>query len=125
MHVTTITASIRLSQDTGNGWKSVELGAEATVDPGEDWHEAQLALYTELTTELRQVWRGAREALPPSAPDKQPAPRQAQTPPEPPAKDHWCEEHQTEYKRREGNGRVWYSHRVGFNGPWCNESDRS
>lgn len=33
---------------------------------------------------------------------------------------HYCEEHQTEFKRFEKDGRVWYSHKAP-DGKWCRE----
>jgi hypothetical protein len=45
MKVTTVTATLRFSQDSGKGaWKSLELGAEAQVAPNEEWAEAQAYL---------------------------------------------------------------------------------
>jgi hypothetical protein len=42
MQVTKVTAQVRYSQDTGKGaWKSLELGAEATIGPGESWRAAE------------------------------------------------------------------------------------
>jgi hypothetical protein len=36
--VTTISANLRFSKGIGHGaWKVIEIGAEASVDPREDW----------------------------------------------------------------------------------------
>jgi hypothetical protein len=57
MQVTTVTATVKYTQDTGRGaWKSVELGAEATVSPGESWRVAQAALYQDLGHQLKPLW---------------------------------------------------------------------
>jgi hypothetical protein len=57
MRVDRVTTNVRFSQDSGKGsWKSVELGAEATVDPEEDWALAQQGLYARLASQLREVW---------------------------------------------------------------------
>jgi len=54
MKVTTVTATIRYSQDTGHGaWKVIELGAEGSVDAREQWQAAQAFLYAELLLEER------------------------------------------------------------------------
>lgn len=47
--------------------------------------------------------------------------RQAQPNP-PPARTpvHYCQQHQSEYKRFEKDGRVWYSHKTS-DGKWCRE----
>ena len=53
MIVTTISATIRYSQDTGKGaWKVIELGAEASISDREFWKQAQSELYYPLT----QLW---------------------------------------------------------------------
>ena len=56
MKIDRITAQIKLSRDTGNGWKSIEIGAEATVDEREGWATALSQLYTELGRELKTLW---------------------------------------------------------------------
>ena len=49
MKVTTVSANIRYSKDTGQGaWKVIELGADATVDANETWQQAQASLYQQL-----------------------------------------------------------------------------
>jgi hypothetical protein len=125
MKVTTVSASVRYSQDTGKGaWKVVELGAEATLDPKETWTDAQATLYHELSCQLRTLWTNghkangeANHALGVSDPERN-EPGPTQTPPPPP--EHYCQQHQTEYKRYERDGRVWYSHKAP-DGKWCKE----
>jgi hypothetical protein len=56
MDVISIKAGIKYSKDTGNGWKTIELGAEATIDVEEDWVLAQEGLYSMLTRQLRTLW---------------------------------------------------------------------
>jgi hypothetical protein len=56
MEVTQVAANIRYSKDIGQGWKTIELGAEATVGPEEDWTICQTGLYALLTSQLRTVW---------------------------------------------------------------------
>ena len=56
MEVNKIAASIRFSKDIGGSWKSVELGAEATVSDREFWKQAQSELYYQLTDQLRTLW---------------------------------------------------------------------
>ncbi|MBM3941731.1 MAG: hypothetical protein FJ316_02180 [SAR202 cluster bacterium] len=104
MKVTTVSANIRYSRDMGQGaWKVVELGAEATLDAKDDWQTAQAGLYQQLGQQLRALWangHGKAQETPAEA---------AETPaqPEPPA--HFCQAHQTDFKRFEKDGRVWYS----------------
>ncbi len=41
MKVTTVTATIKYSKDTGKGaWKAAEIGVDATVDARETWQAA-------------------------------------------------------------------------------------
>jgi hypothetical protein len=56
MLIERVSASIRFSQDTGQGWKTIELGAEAHIEPAEDCALAQQGLYSLLATQLRQLW---------------------------------------------------------------------
>ena len=57
MIVTTISATIRYSQDTVKGaWKVIELGAEATISDREFWKQAQSELYYQLSDQLRTLW---------------------------------------------------------------------
>lgn len=113
MQVDRVKASVRYSRDTGNGWKTVELGAEASLGPQEEWQEAEAQLYTELSESLMSLWaRGTCES------------DQAGEPQEPEALAHWCQEHDQEFRRHErqtGKGlSVWYSHRMDGAG-WCRE----
>jgi hypothetical protein len=57
MRVTTVSAAIRFSKDTGQGWKTIDIGAEASLDPDDDWVVAQQGLYSQLTAQLRQLWQ--------------------------------------------------------------------
>jgi hypothetical protein len=52
---TQVSASIRFSKEVHEGWKSVELGAEASLDPGDDWQLAQQGLYAGLVAQLRTL----------------------------------------------------------------------
>ena len=120
MKVTTVSATIKYSLDTGHGWKAVELGAEATLDAKDSWQAAQHQLYGELSQQLQKMWangntaqNGSESATQPvSAPEPPPAPEQT---------EHWCHEHQTEFKKHERQGKVWYSHKAP-DGKWCREN---
>jgi hypothetical protein len=87
MKVQTITATIRYSQDTGKGaWKVLELGAEATIEPEEDWEEAQSRLYQDLGQQFRRIWgsNGASSNHAPDDPRIAVQPSKAQEPPRDP-----------------------------------------
>ena len=55
MKVEKVHATIKYSRDTGHGWKSLELGAEGSTDPRENWQAAQSYLYSELSKQLRSM----------------------------------------------------------------------
>ena len=127
MIVEKVSATVRYSQDTGKGaWKVIELGAEASVGDREHWKQAQSELYHQLGDQLRSLWAGNRSTNVAStavngqnsaetATEPSPAPEPTQS-----TRLHWCQAHDTEFKRRTKNGTVWYSHREGKS--WCNES---
>jgi len=113
MKIEKVSATIRYSQDTGKGaWKVIELGAEASIGQKDNWKQAQTELYYQLGDQLRALWanassNGAGAAV--NAPggakshgDEPAASEPAQTP-----RQHWCEQHQTEFKRRSKDGTVW------------------
>ena len=57
MKVEKVHAAIKFSQDTGHGaWKSIEIGAEATVDERERWAASLAHLYSDLSRELKTLW---------------------------------------------------------------------
>ena len=114
MKITTISANIRYSQDTGHGaWKVVELGAEATVGEREKWSDAQAELYHQLGQQLKALWSNGQK---PAESPVEAAAESALT--ETPA--HYCEEHQSEFKRYSRGENVWYSHKTA-DGKWCRE----
>jgi hypothetical protein len=123
--VTTVSASIKFSKDTGSGWKTLELGAEASLDSEDDWFLAQQGLYASLTAQLKSLW-SKNGIVMEHAPDD---PKTAIEPGSweeleqaPLPKDHLCAQHQTEFKKYEKDGWHWYSHPVkGESGSWCRE----
>lgn len=99
---------MRFSKAIGDGQhKTIELSAEAALDPKETWTEAQASLYQQLGQQIKALWNGGQASN-----------NGAQTQPSMP--DHYCNEHGTEFKRFEKEGRVWYSHK-GPDGKWCRE----
>ena len=105
MKVTTISASVRYSRAINTGeYKTIELCAEAALDPNEIWTEAQASLYAELGQQLKALWTVKANG--------QAANGGGQS-------EHYCQEHQAEFKRYEKEGRVWYAHKAGQK--WCKE----
>jgi hypothetical protein len=111
MNVTSVTANIKYSAEAKGAWRTIELGAEATIAPNEDWHTAQEQLYHQLGQQMRGLWANGNG-------------KPAQEPPTPetpaPKSNHWCEAHQMEFKKRNGKHGVFYSHKAP-DGSWCNE----
>ncbi len=115
MKVTTVSATVRYSKPLPDGaWKAVELSAEATIEPNETWIEAQTSLYTELGQQLRTLWTAKANGNGQSnnGSTKAKASTVGQS-------EHYCHEHQTDFKRYEKEGRVWYAHKAGSK--WCKE----
>ena len=113
MNVITISATIRYSKPLPDGaWKAVELSAEATLEPQEAWIEAQASLYQDLGQQLKALWtaNGNGQATNGSAKAENTTTEQT---------EHYCQEHQIEFKRYEKEGRMWYAHKAGQK--WCRE----
>ena len=103
MKITTISASVRYSKPLGDGsYKTVELGAEATLTGQDIWTEAQASLYQELGQQLKALWStnsngGASGGT----------------------SSHYCFEHGMNFQRYEKGSQVWYAHKQGQE--WCKE----
>jgi hypothetical protein len=119
MNVNNISVHIRYSKPLADGsYKTVELGAEGTLNPDEDYHDAQVALYHELGSTMKYVFSGNGAGKPQN--DREKPVETAPSQPEPQELDHFCRKHQTPFKKYTKDGRSWWSHRVGS--AWCRES---
>jgi hypothetical protein len=129
MNVNKVTATVRYSQDSGKGaWKSLELGAEASINEKEDWMKAQVALYGQLAQQFKALWAQNGTAAARDAPDGHqvlvPASNTQSSPNgSPQTLDHWCSEHNQEWKPKNGKYGTFFSHKVP-DGSWCNESNK-
>lgn len=57
MKVKKISANVRYSKAIRPGtYKTVELSAEASIDPKESWEDAQVELYHALGQQLKTLW---------------------------------------------------------------------
>ena len=121
MKVDRITANIRYSQDSGKGaWKALELAAEASVAPNENWRHAQSQLYVDLAQQFKELW-STNGAAPPAHQNGHQMDGAESAPVEQPEHpEHWCSPHNTEFTRQNKGQSVWYSHRLAEGG-WCNE----
>ena len=127
MKVEKVTATIRYSKDIGGAWKSIELGAEGSVEPRETWQQAQAYLYQQLGIQMKALWAQNGNAhgetlqgridAPPS--EIQSSPDVSQ-----PVREHWCSEHNQEFKARTGQYGEFWSHQIKGTRQWCNESKK-
>ena len=111
MKVEKVSATIRYSQDTGHGaWKVIELGAEASVSDREFWKQAQSELYYQLRDQLRTLWpNGSNNGT--TAISNGQGGAESRAVPDPPQtpRQHWCQTHNAEFKRRQKDGVLWYA----------------
>ena len=113
MRVTEVSTVVRYSAEAKGAWRSIEVGATATLTANDETLEAaQQELYHRLSRQLKTLWANGSSK----------ADTQEPTTPETPAPkaDHYCQEHQTEYQRFSKDGKVWYSHKAP-DGKWCRE----
>ena len=125
MKITNISANIRFSKALDDGsYKTIQLGAEATVKSQESWREAQSKLYEQLGQNLKRLWasRNGKERLETSkdtVKDQIPLSGQSRA-----SQEHFCVEHGVGFQRYEKNGNVWFSHKT-QDGSWCREKRKS
>jgi hypothetical protein len=115
MEVDRVKATLRYSAEAKGAWRSLEIGAEATVAPDEDWHTAQASLYHQLGQQLQALWDNRRADEAPEKPAE--TSEEANLPTRP---EHYCQQHQAEYRRYEKEGKVLWAHKAP-DGTWCRE----
>jgi hypothetical protein len=124
MQVNKVTATVKYTQDSGKGaWKSVEIGAEATVGPNESWRVAQANLYRDLGHQLKVLWaqNGGGHAQSPQEGHRPVLSVAGGTETQSPT-PNWCAEHHTEFKQFSKNGNSWFSHKTA-DGTWHNRGN--
>jgi hypothetical protein len=114
MRVTEVHTTMRYSSEAKGAWRSIEVGATATLTSSDETLESSMMeLYNRLASQLRVLWyKGNGSSKDAEGIDTQPVQTLAQP-------DHWCSEHDVQYKLHEKGGSTWYSHRQGT--AWCNE----
>lgn len=128
MEIDRIKINVRFSKNTKHGeYKTIEVGAEASIGPSENWEEASDELYNQLAKQLARSFNGPTEE--PSEEKTAPVedlPAKIDEESSPPESKHWCEEHQTNFEKREGLQKTWWSHKVkDGDGGWHKESDQN
>jgi hypothetical protein len=129
MRVTNVSASIRYSKPVGDGsFKTVEISADGTITPNENWQDAQFQLYDHLAGQLRLMWTKKSskttkiEATSTNGVDNTRTSLLGPNTPETSKKfEHYCDEHSVAFRRYEKNGHEWYSHKQD-EGTWCREN---
>jgi hypothetical protein len=111
MEVDRVTATLRYSAEAKGAWRSLEIGAEATVAPDEDWQSAQASLYQQ----LQALWDNRRADEVSEKPAVTSEEANLPTTPE-----HYCQQHQVAYRRYEKEGKVLWAHKAP-DGTWCRE----
>ncbi len=116
MKVDRISASVRKSMEipNGGGWRTVELGAEASLAPDDDWEECHGMLFVALSEEMAEKLPTPKKATV-TAPDD---PFDELEPAEAPKGEEWCQAHNVKMTQKENATGAWYSHKVGND--WCN-----
>jgi hypothetical protein len=116
MKVTTVTATLRYSAEAKGAWRSIEVGAEATLtNSDESWEQAQAELYHRLGQQLKVLWSNGN-----GKPASQESPQKEI--PAPP-REHWCSEHNQEWTPKTGKYGTFFSHKAP-DGSWCNEAKK-
>jgi hypothetical protein len=126
MQVDRVTALVKYSSEIKGSWKSIELGAEASLGPGESWRAAQSQLYRDVSNLLKQLWAQNGSGQPPALEDLPPVAGgfASDTDPQPlPA--HFCQQHGAPFTPKTGPHGEFYSHKVEGSTAWCNKSRAS
>jgi hypothetical protein len=117
MKVTEVTVVAKYSLDTGHGWKAIEVGAIATLTNSDETLEtAQQELYARLSHQLKVLWTNGSGK--PALSEAKGLTQEQATP-----KEHWCSEHNQEWKLRNGPHGGFRSHQITGSRPtqWCNQ----
>lgn len=131
MIVNKVSVNLRYSADTGAGsWRTVELGAEASLEGDESLEVGTQELYRQVKAELAAIWHSAVKDQPaaappaPAQPAYYPPPAPAYAPPAgyypapPPAADpaSWCPIHAVSMTLQQNERGSWYSHKAAAGG---------
>jgi hypothetical protein len=116
MRVTEVSTVVRYSAEAKGAWRSIEVGATATLTASDETLEvAQQELYARLSRQLKTLWANgngkAETQEQPSNGSESPAT----------TRQHFCMEHNQEFKKRTGPHGVFYSHQIKGTKDWCNE----
>lgn len=119
MRVTKFHVTVRYSRPMPDGsHKTLELGAEGVLSASDEtWKKSQADLYLELGEQMRQVWTStvnSKTALQEQARNGSDNPGST--------RQHFCEQHQTAFRKCNGPYGEFYSHTIKGTKDFCNES---
>jgi hypothetical protein len=81
MRVTEISTVVRYSAEAKGAWRSIEVGATATLTASDETLEtAQQELYARLSRQLKTLWPNGRSTASPDAPEGPQVPVPASNP---------------------------------------------
>ena len=140
MQVNVIKIQLRYSKNVEQGvYKTLEIGAEASIKETETLEKEYDNLYTFLSNELTNLWNRpevpkkevkSEDSVSGSMPEELPLPKNPNPSDNPPlpcdppllekSKEHFCQMHNQPFIRREKDGSEWYSHRKDDQS-WCKE----
>jgi hypothetical protein len=131
MRVTEVSATVRYSAEAKGAWRSIEVGATATLTNNDETLEtSQQELYARLSRQLKTLWANGSGTAPQDAPEGHQVPVQASNPHNSPGGGqlvpaHFCSEHNQEFKKRTGQYGEFWSHQIkGTRNQWCNEAKK-
>jgi hypothetical protein len=123
--ITEVQALVKYSTEVKGSWVAIELGGTAMLTNSEETLESATAeLYNRLTQQIKPLYREKKseggdirkqetQEQPSNAPDHSPGPATTQ--------QHYCVEHNQEYKKRNGQYGEFWSHQIKGTRQWCNE----
>jgi hypothetical protein len=126
--ITEVQALVKYSTEVKGSWVAIELGGTAMLTNSEETLESATAeLYNRLAQQIKTLYREKKS----EGGDSRKQETQGQhgeasvKPGNNPAttKEHWCSEHNQEWKPKEGKYGTFYSHKAP-DGKWCNESKK-
>jgi hypothetical protein len=119
MKVERVNATIRYSREENGAWKSLELGAEASIGLDDDWQISQALLYTQRADQLKSLWRANGQEHAQNGPERPVEPDWEEIKAVPLPQEHWCSIHHKQFRKYEKDGKAWFSHKNGDS--WCKE----
>jgi hypothetical protein len=115
MQVTEVRTVVRYSSEAKGAWRSIEVGATATLTASDETLEsAQAELYNRLASQLKLLWHKGNGKPVLSIAEGTETPAETQSP-----NPNWCVEHHTEFRQFSKNGNSWFSHKTA-DGSWHN-----